>query len=198
MKSRKRVLGVVAAAGAMVLGFAPAHGAPGGSNQAEPDPRAVAFEKVVEDTKDPNSSRLERLSDADRELLRSSKLKSVLIDAATGAVLSVGEGAFVPEGAAPGAGLMVSVPGECGGPPQPCFNGSPNIEFAGTGDDYGEAPDSPGDEYWSWPNRVGYTGGPYDALACWYYGRVVCGAAVGPYGQAYINESVTGLLHLRW
>ncbi|RVW01283.1 hypothetical protein EGT50_13740 [Rhodococcus xishaensis] len=193
------MLGVVAAAGVMVLGFAPAHGAPGGSNQGEPDPRAAAFEKAVEDAKDPNSGRLDRLSDADRGLLQSSKVTSVLIDAATGAVLSVGEGIFVPEGAASAAELMAPAPGECGGsPPQPCFNGSPNIQFAGPGDDYGSWPDSPGDVFWSWPNRVGYTGGPYNALACWYYGRVVCGTAVGPNGQAYINESVTGLLHSRW
>lgn len=101
--SMKKSLGVVAAAAMLAIGFAPANAASSESAPAAPDTSAAAIEKAMAKANDPNSVLLERLSNEDRELLKSSKVKSVLIDANTGAVLSVGEGDFVPEGAAPGS-----------------------------------------------------------------------------------------------
>ncbi|SDD43924.1 hypothetical protein SAMN05444580_104276 [Rhodococcus tukisamuensis] len=53
-------------------------------------------------------------------------------------------------------------------------------------------------DYGSWPGRTGYTGGPYNALECWNLSGVVCGVAVGPYGQAYLSIPATGVSHARW
>ena len=109
--SMKRAIGVVAAAAVMAVGFAPAHAAPSESAQHGPDTSAAVIEKAMAKANDPTSGLLDRLSNDERELLKSSKVKSVLIDAQTGAVLSVGEGDFVPEGAAPGARPMSQVTG---------------------------------------------------------------------------------------
>lgn len=104
MVSARRQLVVVAAVGVVAFSFAPSYAVPSESAQGVPDKGVVAaVEVAVAKAKDSNSNHLEGLSDEDRDLLRSSKVKSVLIDANTGAVLSVGEGAFVPEGAAPAA-----------------------------------------------------------------------------------------------
>jgi hypothetical protein len=101
--SMKKFLGVAPAAAVLAFGLAPANAASSESAPAAPETSAAAIEKAMAKAKDPNSVLLERLSTEDRELLKSSKVKSVLIDASTGAVLSVGEGDFVPEGAAPGS-----------------------------------------------------------------------------------------------
>lgn len=104
MALTRRLLGVVAAVGVVAVGSAPSYVVPSKSAQGALDDGVVAaVEVAVAKAKDLNSNLLAGHSDEDRDLLRSSKVKSVLIDAATGAVLSVGAGAFVPEGAAPAA-----------------------------------------------------------------------------------------------
>lgn len=80
--SMKRGFAMAAAAAVMAIGFAPAHTAPSESVQGAPDTSAAAIENA----------------------------NSVLIDAKTGAVLSVDEREFVPEGAAPGAQPSYQVP----------------------------------------------------------------------------------------
>ncbi|MGO4205320.1 hypothetical protein AB4Z09_26995 [Rhodococcus sp. TAF43] len=110
--SMKKVLGVVAAAAVLGIGFAPANAAPSESAPAAPDTSVTAIENAMAKANDPNSGLLDRLSNEERDLLNSSKLKSVLLDANTGAVLSVGEGDFVPEGAAVAAESRSVVPVE--------------------------------------------------------------------------------------
>lgn len=189
MVSMKKVFGVIAGAAVLAIGFAPANAAP--SAPAAPAASPAAIAEAQAKANDPNSGLLDRLNNEEKDLLNSSKVKSVLLDAKTGAVLSVGEGDFVPEGAAPGAfdaKARSVVPGECWGPPpQPCYYGSPNLQFAGTGTDYG-----------NWGYRTGYTGGPFTANACWVNPGVLCGVAKAPYTTAYFNAPVTGVSHSRW
>lgn len=93
--SKKKVAGATAAgavAAAVLLTFAP-------TDEAQ-DSRVGAVDAAMAKASDPNSGALDGLSDAERELLASPTATSVLLDARTGAVLSVEKGNVVPVGAA--------------------------------------------------------------------------------------------------
>lgn len=93
----KKVLGLGAAAAVLAIGFVPANAAPSESAPTVPDTSAAAIGKTMAKANDSNSVLLEGLSDFERELSKVSNAKSVLLDAKTGVVLSVGEGDFVPK-----------------------------------------------------------------------------------------------------
>ncbi|MCF8784372.1 hypothetical protein [Rhodococcus ruber] len=100
MLSVKKVLGVAAAAAVLGVGFVTANTAQSEVAPPAPAASAAAIAEAQVKANDPDSELLDGLTDEERDLLNSSKVTSVLLDAKTGAVLSVGEGDFVPEGAA--------------------------------------------------------------------------------------------------
>lgn len=120
MSLLKKALGFVAVAGFVSFGVMPANASDVASVQSVTE-SAVAQAKTgaLDDV------RLSSLSSTERELFASSAEKSVLMDVATGTVLSVTAGDVIPEGAAPEAAALRSgaesravVPGGCYGPPQ--------------------------------------------------------------------------------
>ncbi|RDI17262.1 hypothetical protein DEU38_12398 [Rhodococcus sp. AG1013] len=98
--SVKKVLGVAAAAAVLGVGFVTANAAQSEVAPRAPDASAAALAEAQAKANDPDSGLLDGLTDEERDLLSSSKVASALLDATTGAVLSVGEGDFIPEGAA--------------------------------------------------------------------------------------------------
>lgn len=126
----------------------------------------------------PTAAQTETLSSTEKALLSSSTPKQIVMDPATGDIVSVAEAG--PGGASPN----ISNHNICEGGNGCYVTNKPPYADQGF---YGSA----GTYNGKWPYRSAYTSGKYTVSACW-EGGVKCGPKIGPKSEVAFTTDVTG------